>query len=1173
MISRKRSQSPPVDDDERGESKNGYDSHDSTDGLYARPSSSGLHQRHPTTTQQQDGAPVHDRRNRLAAAPYKDRAARKRKSPMQNNSKGGGLRLGRWIRSALIAGIPAYIVATIFLVRHLTEQRASFRSFSELAHASTVSRRARAAVDHREAATQDQMQAAVRDRARQRRNRAAAKVIDEEYIYPYTIFLSDQEQRDVYPEENPDLLQGGDPAQMEHLCGFLAQSASLGKNQSQAFVERDVLTHDARVVITGILNPVGCRLALALKERCGVQVITGLDAMFPNTVQNRLGLLERIKMLTRNIPKLSRPILNTFVGMDPHRLPRKTMSTLPGTGELDFASFRPTHIIHLAAVTPFVSSMIPPEWKNLGNPYVTENYDPAFYAIRSSLAGMEQILASIAQQDVGDRPHFLYASSNLVHNPPSRNSRSDQWHARLRLMDELLADHYYNFHGVYSVAMRLPNTIYGPWFPETTALHRVLEESVLPNNSSSSESTEDRLDLMHVDDVVDTLIAGMQFREPSFQPVVFGISSGGTLAWEDVHLVAESIRSSDSIIATTRELTNFYEHPSNSQTRDYLAWEEPSIPLQQGLTQTMAWYLDQTNPFGTRQQNSTTAVVETGDRLLERRSMPTCAADDILCHGGQNFLPCNSDCSIKSQCRPSLFDSLLSLTREVTDGCDIVLYTQELGQDIADLRLHSEYMVDGDPLICNFAFVSKESPLVESVIKKVPDSELKKLGVEPSPEDQGRPDAFHKRKLDKLNGRLLFRGWILLWPEETPKKVPEWEASLIKISPGAFFSDDVKYALFVDQSFTVSPNIVDIQFLVSELHREAWPSRLVKRKTRPKAKFLLPAEPERRAVVLLSELKFQESSKADRLPSDTKISVYEATRFMRFENGEEPLGKEPPEVKAQRDFYDKIPSVVNREYLRSPSEPMYKVEFSHWARTRWVIHDLQLEEARLFRCDWYQEHHVWESSLDQLSLAFTMAKRDIQRKMAHQEPDDSVRKSMSEKTEMKKLLSDAFEWHSLQTEQNKQFSPYEEMKILPYEIDYVPEQEEVAVDPAAPTPLFARIISDRIMSYARKSYNDNRELEAIKKELAEKKEKEEAEKAAIEAQKAAAEAEKRAAEEKERHKANKLARLAREAAKAEAEKAEINKGEAPAAAAANEEQDGTNGKEELETKAEVDNNG
>jgi hypothetical protein len=83
-------------------------------------------------------------------------------------------------------------------------------------------------------------------------------------------------------------------------------------------------------------------------------------------------------------------------------------------------------------------------------------------------------------------------------------------------------------------------------------------------------------------------------------------------------------------------------------------------------------------------------------------------------------------------------------------------------------------MDEGDPLICNFAFVASESPLVETVIHKVPDSELGKLGFEVTAELANRPcpGGIKQAKFENLNGRLLYRGWILIWTMNTPDELP-----------------------------------------------------------------------------------------------------------------------------------------------------------------------------------------------------------------------------------------------------------------------------------------------------------------------------------------------------------------------------------------------------------------
>ena len=226
----------------------------------------------------------------------------------------------------------------------------------------------------------------------------------------------------------------------------------------------------------------------------------------------------------------------------------------------------------------------------------------------------------------------------------------------------------------------------------------------------------------------------------------------------------------------------------------------------------------------------------------------------------------------------------------------------------------------------------------------------------------------------------------------------------------------------------------------------------------------------------MSELKYQDSKDAERLSPDEKISTYEATRFMRFSNGEEPLGKEPSNIKLQREFYDRLRTAINPDTARAPVEPLHKFEMSHWIRSRWVAHDMELEEGRQLRCAWYQEHVLWETDLDQLSFAFVMERLALDRQLAFHEPDEVVQKVLAEKTEMKKLLSDTFEWHALPTKANQLYSPYEEMQILPYDMDYTDERalirpDTLRDDSDVEVPLFVRVISDRIMAYARKAWN------------------------------------------------------------------------------------------------------
>jgi hypothetical protein len=423
----------------------------------------------------------------------------------------------------------------------------------------------------------------------------------------------------------------------------------------------------------------------------------------------------------------------------------------------------------------------------------------------------------------------------------------------------------------------------------------------------------------------------------------------------------------------------------------------------------------------------------------------------------------------------------MSAYRELSLECDIVLYTQLLDKDATDLELTSEFMSEGNPVVCNFAYVNQNSALTNAVLEKVPDEELKNLDFQISPEDSQNPGSIRKRKYEALNGRLLYRGWILIWADNVPDEMPAYESSLLKLSPGRFFSKDVKHAVYIEQNFHVSPKADDIIFLAHEMSRDYLEPRVIKRKNRPKAKFLVPPEPKRRAVILVPELKFQDAANARRLPSDEKITIYEATRFMRFEIGEEtPLGKEPAAIKRQREFYERVKGYTNPDSARSPTEPTHKFEMKKWVRTRWVAHDLTTDESRTdVRCPWYKEHILWETPLDQLSLTYVLEVLNSQRKFDHEEPDDTAQKHLAEGLGLKRMLTDAFEWIALNKDENRQYSPHEQMQMLPYELDFVTDEKKQQLWPThggsarnnKEPLLFVRIISDRIMALARKTWN------------------------------------------------------------------------------------------------------
>ena len=54
---------------------------------------------------------------------------------------------------------------------------------------------------------------------------------------------------------------------------------------------------------------------------------------------------------------------------------------------------------------------------------------------------------------------------------------------------------------------------------------------------------------------------------------------------------------------------------------------------------------------------------------------------------------------------------------------------------------------------------------------------------------------------------------------------------------------------------------------------------------------------------------------------------------------------------------------------------------NHWIRSKRIVHNFQLEEARQNRCDWYVEHFGLSNSFDQISFAYAMAPREMRQRI------------------------------------------------------------------------------------------------------------------------------------------------------------------------------------------------
>jgi hypothetical protein len=717
---------------------------------------------------------------------------------------------------------------------------------------------------------------------------------------------------------------------------------------------------------------------------------------------------------------------------------------------------------------------------------------------------LEQVLASVAATTPHTRrPHVVFATtttSNSIQDGEMKQHAGRPLTDHLADMQVLLAMAYHDRYQVQSVHVQLPNAMLGP--------HSTLEQLFHQSSSSSSSAVDaaQQLDVVYATDVAQAMIAAMQLR--SAQPATFALGSTTTTTDDrpPVLLTTPELKKLHaSLLAATNSTgpltsrglestttTRRNNEEAYTRTLSYLGWS-PQTSVEETLLRTHAWSLEYKRQEAQNQWMILPSAAaqkayknETGDEFLKRHAINTCAANNWACHASPQFMPCASECSYREHCTTSGLDGdLASISQESSEGCDIVLYTQLWGSHVEDLALKSEYMEDGNPLICNYAFVSRDSGLVKSVIDKVPDTELERFGVVTSARDSKA--SLEEQKLDKLNGRLLYRGWVMLWTTAN-QPVSNADKSLLKLSPGRFFAEQVKFALYIEPNLPVAPTSRDIRYLVNQMHRDPLPTRAQKTK-KPEAKYKLPPEPERRAIILMPQLRMQDSknSKARDIPSDVsrKLSIKMAAKYMRYEHS---VRRESSGMKRQREFYDTLLKHVNgasKDFLHPPDEPVYRLTFTdYWVRTRWVLHDLKLPESRQLRCEWFQEHLQWvsaadSSSLDQLSFAAVMAKRELQRRTLLQEPDDLVLHKLSSLTDTKTKLTDAFEWHPAyfpnadnnNTRQDFDTQSLYKLNRLAYHsFDVLPRDKKRDTGGRRPA-LYVRIMSDRSMSWARKTWN------------------------------------------------------------------------------------------------------
>lgn len=305
--------------------------------------------------------------------------------------------------------------------------------------------------------------------------------------------------------------------------------------------------------------------------------------------------------------------------------------------------------------------------------------------------------------------------------------------------------------------------------------------------------------------------------------------------------------------------------------------------------------------------------------------------------------PCASECSIPASCYKTAYDNVISLAKEKTKKCRLAVYMVNLSKDITSLPPAVKPSVDEtlSNYICNLAFVSNTSVILS-------------------------------------NGSA--NGWSLIPVPDDGSAMTEAEYILPKLSPGNFFSSSVSKAFYVEPDIVKLPQADDLISMSNSLNptakRGKWrvmqmPNTFVeKRYWRP---------PMRARLTMFS-------SHERAFPFDPEKSpVAKIVKYMA-------KGALSKRLQHQLKFYEHASHLVlmtERRKLDGLNPPSYKRFPFIFLDSSLLYYDLEENDSRLLRCEWYDEQSFWGTrNMEDLALAYVLGRRRVQGKHGPVEGQD-----------------------------------------------------------------------------------------------------------------------------------------------------------------------------------------
>jgi len=778
-----------------------------------------------------------------------------------------------------------------------------------------------------------------------------------------------------------------------------------GSGNSHAF-----LTEDSVVLITGAAGFLGSELALALHRTYSPKRIVCVDRMGDRPErQEELALFEFQRQRSFNVMQTLGDRGQFYrVDFSPMIPEYYDLGEVPVLDHIFRENLDISHVVHLADPFPHSALQAVPREKEVPKAGMME-------ALLEQLAKHEREGSNTDDHGYVP-PNFVYASSHEVypHKNFVKNDNGNEGHhlreekqtlstpsslrGASKMMDEMIAKLYYDTKGIYIVGLRF-FSVYGPWGVPGSPLFEMAERAVAgkldglddqhktsnfhsglngidiadknnddgyedsDNEKSSNHSWKKLIhDFVYIDDAVDAIMAAMQFRSAPSQPqskeasgssgqpsnphpIIFNVASGEGHSLEDVLKVMQEFfppegkKDSSSYSSSSTVTGELIGAIGSTKRAESLLGYQPQVSLREGIIKMLAWHYDRTFPYGGL---GPTGDHEGKDSGVTQQGMAGCLQFDKECLRGTPVFPCASECSHKAQCTKSYYDEVIGLTQKLTASCKTVLYTVDLDDSLTSLPSAKPKFQTSKSFLkgtCNLAFVSQQSVLIKN-----------KQGESP----------FMSGDRSGHNGGLYKDGsWVLIPLKVVPLTTAtaadaadgdnssngvdrnESLKLLPKLSPGLFFgSKTTKRAIYID------PNIVidNISKILTESYAQPYSEKmegatamLIGRGT-PKDYFAIDDD-EEEIILKLQDPNYQPQT----LESTNTLVQNAAYRMVKI----------------------------------AVSDNLFGDGFMELLDSRWIVHGLQSDDGRLFRCDVLGEIMQWEVTSDRSALEFILGLHDM----------------------------------------------------------------------------------------------------------------------------------------------------------------------------------------------------